>query len=137
MSVDLGPHRKNNKITVPLTFRKQGGRKYVVSPDGAPAWSQRPRLDSTLAKAIARAFRWQRMLKNGRSSSIAELAATEQINSSYLARVLRLTLLAPDIIQAVLDGSAPAGLTLDCKMSVHGGDKIGHWSVGAMLMRAE
>jgi hypothetical protein len=60
--------------------------------------------DSTLVKAIARAHRWQRMLEGGDYASIAELAAAERINSSYLARVLRLTLLAPDIVDMILDG---------------------------------
>jgi hypothetical protein len=68
--------------------------------------------DITLIKAVARAFRWRRMLEAGRFGTINELAAAEKINSSYVSRVLRLTLLAPDIVEAILDGRQPDGMTL-------------------------
>ena len=94
-------------VTVPLTIRRRGGRKLVVAPAGA-AWAPpRARVDSTLVKALARAFRWRRMLEDGRFTSVTELAEAEKINQSYLCRVLRLTLLAPDIVEAVLDGRRP------------------------------
>jgi hypothetical protein len=70
------------------------------------------RQDITLIKAVARAFRWRRMLESGRFATINELAAAEKINASYLSRVLRLTLLAPDIVEAILDGRQPEGMTL-------------------------
>ena len=70
------------------------------------------RQDITLIKAVARAFRWRRMLETGRFGTINELAAAEKINSSYVSRVLRLTLLAPDIVEAILDGRQPEGMTL-------------------------
>ena len=94
-------------VRVPLAIRRRGGRKVVVAPDGA-AWAPaRPQVDSTLVKALARAFRWRRMLESGRYGSIAELAAAEKINESYVCRVLRLTLLAPEIVEAILDGRRP------------------------------
>ena len=65
-----------------------------------------------MVKAIARAFRWRAMLENGKHATIAEIAAAEKINESYVGRVLRLTLLAPDIVEAILDGRQPAGVTL-------------------------
>ena len=68
--------------------------------------------DITLIKAVARAFRWRRMLETGRYSTIDEIAAAEKINDSYVSRVLRLTLLAPDIVEAILDGRQPEGMTL-------------------------
>jgi hypothetical protein len=70
-------------------------------PDGA---SQPRRTDNTLVKALARAFRWKRMLESGEFTTIAELAEREGIAASYMTRVLRLTLLAPDIVEAILDG---------------------------------
>jgi hypothetical protein len=70
------------------------------------------RQDITLIKAVARAFRWRRMLESGRFATINELAAAEKISSSYVSRVLRLTLLAPDIVEAVLDGRQLDGVTL-------------------------
>jgi hypothetical protein len=100
-------------VRVPLTVRKRGGRKHVVMPDGA-CWGQpRPRVDNTMVKAIARAHRWKRLMESGRFASVTELAEAEKINQSYLCRVLRLTLLAPDIVEAILDGRQPAGLQMD------------------------
>jgi hypothetical protein len=74
--------------------------------------SMAARADVTLVKAVARAFRWRRMLESGRFAMINELAAAEKINSSYVSRVLRLTLLAPGIVEAILDGRQPEGMTL-------------------------
>ncbi|MBB3896961.1 hypothetical protein GGQ83_000387 [Roseococcus suduntuyensis] len=68
--------------------------------------------DTTLVKALARAFRWRRMMEAGRYGTINELATAEKINSSYVSRMLRLTLLAPDIVEAILDGRQPEGMTL-------------------------
>jgi hypothetical protein len=64
-----------------------------------------------MVKAIPRAFRWRGMLENGTSATIAEIAAPEKINDSYVGRILRLTLLAPDIVEAILYGGQPADMT--------------------------
>ena len=80
----------------------------MQTPDGAAA----RRTDSTLVKAVARAFRWKRMLESGEFATITDLAECEGITPSYMTRVLRLTLLAPDIVQAILDGSQGPGVTL-------------------------
>ncbi|MGA8156604.1 MAG: hypothetical protein WB822_10440 [Rhodoplanes sp.] len=85
----------------------------MIVPEGATAWApQRARVDSALVKAIARAFRWRSMLESGEYASINELAAAEKINQSYVCRILRLTLLAPMIVEAILDGRHPAKMTL-------------------------
>lgn len=99
-------------IKVPFAVRKRGGRKLVLSPDGAPAPPVAPHIDGTLVKAIARAFRWQKMLETGRYATIKEIAKAEKINSSYVSRVLRLTLLAPGIVEAILDGRTTGGFSL-------------------------
>ena len=99
-------------IHIPMTFRKRGGRKQVVTPDGAP-WAPRPRVDNAMVKALARAFRWQRMLDEGVCGTIEELAKREKVNRGYMSRVLRLTLLAPDIVEAILDGRQPEGMRLE------------------------
>ena len=99
-------------VTVPFTIRKRGGRTLVITPDGvtsAPA--PRTRVDNTLLKALARGFRWRKLLEKGDFSTIEEIAKAENINPSYISRVLRMTLLAPDIVEAILAGSHPAGLT--------------------------
>ncbi|WP_149539270.1 hypothetical protein [Siccirubricoccus phaeus] len=101
-------------VRVPLAIRRRGGRKLVVTPDGsAPgATPARTRADPALVKALARAHRWKRLLESGRFASLGELAATEKIDRSYLGKMLRLTLLAPDIVEAILDRRQPIDLML-------------------------
>lgn len=101
------PTQIPDTITVHVPFRvvKRGGRKEMHLPEGA---AQLRRTDSTLIKALARAYRWKRLLDAGRFATIEEIAAHEHISASYLTRVMRLTLLAPDIIEAILDGRTPA-----------------------------
>ena len=91
-------------VRVPFTIRKRGGRKLAIATDGSTLAPPRPRIDNTLVKALARAHRWNRLLETGRYGSAAELAAAEKINPSYVSRVLRLTLLAPDIVEAIIEG---------------------------------
>ena len=103
--VDLSDGGDTLTIQIPLKIRKRGGRKLMLAPDGGAAWTPaRACIDSALVKAIARSHRWRRMLESGEYASITELAAAERINQSYVCRVLRLTLLAPDLIEATLDG---------------------------------
>jgi hypothetical protein len=92
-------------IRVPLTLKKRGGRKLIITPGGreAKGKAETPG-DPSLVKALARAFRWRGMLETGAFATIQELAAAEKINPSYVSRMLRLTLLAPEMIEAMLDG---------------------------------
>ena len=101
-------------VRIPISLRHQGGRKQVVTPAGATPWvPARTRIDSTLVKAIVRAHRWRDMLESGDYATVRDLAKAEAINESYLGRVLRLTLLSPKIIEAILEGKQPATLELD------------------------
>lgn len=99
-------------VTVHIPFRlvKRGGRKEMQLPDGA---SSQRKIDNTLIKALARAFRWQRMLEAGEFTTIAELASHERIAASYLTRTMRLTQLSPYIVEAILDGRQPVEFTLE------------------------
>jgi hypothetical protein len=101
-------------IHVPIGIRRRGGRKLVFAPDSTNATTTPicRRVDNAMIKAIARAFRWRKMLEDGTHATIAEIAAAEKINESYVGRVLRLTLLAPDIVERILDGRQPAEMTL-------------------------
>jgi hypothetical protein len=101
-------------VRVPISIRRHGGRKLVLAPDGTPDTRTvlSRRIDSAMVKAVARAFRWREMLENGTHATIAEIAAAEKINESYVGRILRLTLLAPDIVETILDGRQPAPMTL-------------------------
>jgi hypothetical protein len=100
-------------VRVPLTVRRRPGRKTVVAPlrDGGEA-ALPTRADPALVKALARAFRYQKLLDEGRYASISEMAEAERIERGYLGSLLRLTLLAPEIVEAVLDGRMPPGLDL-------------------------
>jgi hypothetical protein len=101
-------------VHIPITLCHQGGRKQVVTPAGATPWIPTPsRVDNTIVKAIVRAHRWRDMLESGRHATVRDLAKAEVINESYLGRVLRLTLLSPSIIEAILEGRQPPTLELE------------------------
>ncbi len=99
-------------VRVPLAIRHRPGRKTVVTPMAAGPAAVTTRADPALVKALARAFRYQRMLDEGRYASITEMAAAERIERGYLGSLLRLTLLAPDLVEAIFDAQLLNGLTL-------------------------
>ena len=86
-----------------MRFQRRGGRKRIVAPDGSElAPTTKPEPDSTLIKALARAWRWQRMLDEGTFATVSEIGDAENISKSYVSRILRLALLAPDIVEGIL-----------------------------------
>ncbi len=92
-------------------FAVGDGRKRIVAPDGSEiAPTSKPQPDGTLVKALARAWRWQRMLESGEYGTLAELADADGIRRSYVCRIVRLTLLAPDIVERILEGRLVAVL---------------------------
>lgn len=99
-------------VRVPLKIRRRPGRKTVVVPVRTADAAILTRADPALVKALARAFRYQKLLDEGRYASISEMARAERIERGYLGSLLRLTLLAPDIVDAILDGRAPEGVSL-------------------------
>jgi len=106
-------------VVVPLKIRQWGGRKAIIAPDGALLTSEEAqsgpvptRGDPALVKALARAHRWRRMLEAGEHGTVRELAKAEKVNETYISRALRLTLLGPDMVEAILDGRQPEGMTL-------------------------
>ena len=108
-SAGLSDNGATLTVDIPLRIRRRGGRKVMLAPDGTSAWAPpRARVDSAMVKAIARAYRWRGMLEQGAYASITELAAAEKINQSYVCRVLRLTLLAPALVETILDGRHPS-----------------------------
>jgi hypothetical protein len=91
-------------VHVPMTFTVRGGRKTIIGPIPEQAHQPpRTRFDDSITKAIARAWRWQTLIEAGEYANITELAKAEKVDASYAFRVLRLTLLAPDIVETVLD----------------------------------
>jgi hypothetical protein len=100
-------------VSIPVSFLQRVGRKQILSPPGVAPWSPAPRVDNALVKAVVRAHRWRQLLESGEYASSAELAKAENVNDSYLSRILRLTLIAPEIIEAILAGRQPVTLQLD------------------------
>lgn len=103
-------------VRVPLAIRKRGGRKVVISPEGAVVPGG-PRQATTIAdpallKALARAFRWRRLLEDGRYASVSDIARAEKIDRSYAGDILRLTLLAPEIVESIVEGVQPITLQI-------------------------
>ncbi len=101
-------------VRIPMRLGKHRGRKRILAPDGAELTPPtRPQPDGTLVKAIARAWRWQKLLDRGLYGSVREIAEAERISKSYVSRILRLALLAPDIVEAILAGTADQRVMLD------------------------
>jgi hypothetical protein len=108
--IRLSPDGSTISVFLPMAWRRRGGRKVIVAPPGCDDWAPPPKFDDALVKALARAHRWRRMLEGGEYGTLAEMADAERISRSYVSRVLRLTLLAPDIVERILDGRPTAGL---------------------------
>src|SRR3954453_7359190 len=90
-------------VSIPMRLGKQRGRKRILAPDGSELTpSTRPQPDGVLVKALARAWRWQKLLDQGAYGSVTEIAEAERISKSYVSRILRLALLAPDLVEAIL-----------------------------------
>jgi hypothetical protein len=104
-------------VRVPISIRRRGGRRLVLAPDGIDitATAVTRHIDNSMVKTIARAFRWREMLEDGKYATIREIATAERISETYVGRILRLTFLAPGIIERILDGRQ-AGLQLDTLM---------------------
>jgi hypothetical protein len=99
-------------IRIPIRLQRRGGRKVIITPEGATVPPRKPRRDETLVKAVVRAHRWRRRIESGRAKSITDLAEQESVTVAYVCRLLPLTCLAPDIVEAILDGRQSRGLKL-------------------------
>ena len=112
--INLSRDGKRIEIFIPARLARNAGRKTILSPTGQPVNPDRnEEADVTLLNALVRAHRWNRWLARGKYESVKELAAAEGISSaSYASRILRLTLLAPDIQDPILNSTHPAHLTL-------------------------
>ena len=76
-------------------------------------WAPRPRVDNAMVKALARAFQWRKMLDTGVYATLEDLARAKGVNATYVSRILRLTPLAPEIVEAILDGRQPVEMGLE------------------------
>ena len=108
--IRLSPDGSTISVFLPMAWRRRGGRKVIVAPPGCDDWAPPPKIDRALVKALARAHRWQRLLESGAYGTLAEMADAERISRSYVSRIMRLTLLAPDIVERILDGRPTVSL---------------------------
>jgi hypothetical protein len=99
-------------VRIPISIRRRGAKKLVLAPGGSVQLSFRRRVDNVMVKALARAFRWQQLLENGTYATIAEIAESEKINETYVGRLLRLTLLSPQMVEEIVSGRHPVKLDL-------------------------
>jgi hypothetical protein len=93
-------------VHVPLTFARSGGRRRMLAPDGqlvVPAPRTAAPANTPVVRALARAFRWRRMIEAGEYATVREIAEAESVNASYVSRVLRLTLLAPRLVEGLAE----------------------------------
>jgi hypothetical protein len=101
-------------VRIPMRFQRRGGRKRIVAADGSDIVpTSKPKPDGTLVKALARAWRWQKLLDDGVCGSVIEISEAERISKSYVSRILRLALLAPDIVEEILEGRQQDALLLE------------------------
>lgn len=119
MAMQLVETAEGPRIHVPLNIKKRSGRKQIVVHDTPETQAPEAKIESgtayrnAMVVAFARAFRWKRMLDEGKYCSIAEMGEALGINRFYLARLLRLALLSPDIVEAVVDGREPDGMSIE------------------------
>ncbi len=99
-------------IRIPMRLQRRGGRKLIVTPEGAAVPTPTPHRDETLVKALVRAHRWRRRIESEQARSVTDLAEQEGVTDAYVCRLLPLTCLAPDIVEAILEGRQPKGLRL-------------------------
>ncbi|MBF0339740.1 MAG: hypothetical protein HQL95_02095 [Magnetococcales bacterium] len=104
MKTEMSKDGKTIVVTIPMVVKRRGGRKLIIAPEGM---DMPPPRDETLAKLVAKAHKWLKMLESGKAPSLRALAEQEKVGESYMSKVLRLTLLAPDIVTAIIDGRQP------------------------------
>lgn len=111
-SVSLTDDGDGIQIRIPMKMKKRGGRKEIIVPDGLEqAVPQPPDYQKAFVVALARAHRWLELLESGKYRSINEMAQTFGVSNAYMRRLLRFTLLAPDIVAAILNGNEPDGFS--------------------------
>lgn len=99
-------------VDIPMRMKKRGGRRCIIVPERLQSADTKHDYSESLALAISRAHRWKELIDSGKFSSVSELANAIGMDVSYVARLYRLAFLAPDIIEAILDGNEPEGLSM-------------------------
>lgn len=112
MRAELRSDVETVTVHIPLRLERRGSRKLILTPDGTMPPLAKPERDETMIRALVKAHCWRRRIENGKAKSITDLASQEGVKDSYVCHILPLTCLAPDIVEAILDGRQPKGLKL-------------------------
>lgn len=113
-SISLSEDEGDIQIHIPMKIKRRGGRKEIIVPESLQSvMPSRPVYQEALVVALARAHRWKEMLESGMYGSIIELASAIGVDRSYMSRLLKFTLLAPDIVEAILDGREPSSFAIN------------------------
>jgi hypothetical protein len=120
MSGPLAPAVDIQTIRIPIRLQRCGGRKLIMTPEGAAAPARKPSRDETLVKALVRAHRWRRRIESGQAKSITDVAEQEGVTDAYVCRLLPLTCLAPDIVEPNSGREAAEG--------AEAGRDVGEWA---------
>lgn len=96
---------------VPLSIKRRHRTKLIVPPDGETG-AKATTMDLPLVRTLGKAFYWERLIESGEVANATELAQLFKLEAGWVSEVLRMTLLAPDIVRAILDGRQPRHLNL-------------------------
>ena len=99
-------------VSIPIRIRRFSGRKQVVVPAGVSATAIGEPVQTALQIALARGHRWLRLIESGKVANLAAIAKAENVDNSYVSRMVNLTTLAPDIQAAILDETLPDSVSL-------------------------
>jgi hypothetical protein len=131
----MGPRVETLTIRIPMRLQRRGGRKLIMTPEGAAVPTPKPPRDETLIQALVRAHRWRRRIESGQARSITDLAEQEGVTVAYVCRLLPLTCLAPDIVEAILaaEGAKAGGDARERAGELgRAAHKIGVWNNAAL-----
>ncbi|ABK45114.1 conserved hypothetical protein [Magnetococcus marinus MC-1] len=112
MDMKLTDDKKTIIITMPIDLKRRGSRRQIIIPEGVKLPFFKPKQDEAMVRALARAFKWQKEIETGKVRSAKELASREKIDSAFMNKTIRLTQLAPDIVEAITEGRQPKSLAL-------------------------
>lgn len=123
--IEIGQDARNyvtgeQRVTmVPLTIRRKRNHKVMTPPPGEHSALGSGGEDISMIRALGKAFYWQKLLDQGKFATIRDLSRSMKLEQGWVAEVLRMTMLAPDIIEAVLEGKQPRHLNLQTLRGRH------------------